>query len=225
MESFQMQTYPESVPENGSWISARGPYRDCIAAWCKLNPSLRSPDTRNQWSPLRDGNANVVMLELKQGNQVRRHDFNSAAELSNHLLNTSSHVDGALPANRIYIMEGLAADYNAALGNHFFMDPKFFMEQERTTAFGLSHQGSQQIQSLPSLADPQKLFAMKYYELRDFGTITTFSMWCARTSRNISVTRNTRPDLQEFEFEPIGIIRRRCSFWFKRYDNNNWDCK
>jgi hypothetical protein len=201
------------------WLSTEGPYRDCIAAWCELNPNLRIPDSGNQWSPLQDGNARVAMIELKQGNQVNRRDFTSATELSAHLRDSSS---GNSSIGRMYIMEGLAPDFNAALGNHFLMDPTFFMGQERTTIFGLSHQGSQQIPSLPSLRGSETMFLIRYYELRDFGIMKTFNMWCARTSRTISTTGSTRPDLHDHEFEPIGIVQRKCSFWSQRYDNSGW---
>lgn len=69
------------------------------------------------------------------------------------------------------------------------------------------------------------MFLAKYYELRDFDAITTFSLFCARTSRNISVTANTRPDLDDRKFEPIGIINRKCSFWSRKYDKKGWDGK
>jgi hypothetical protein len=177
------------------------------------------------------------MLEIRHGKQVLRRDFTSTADLSAHLKelaaeereanlqakDSSSKVGPETsPTGRIYIMEDLAPDYVAVLGDHFHMDPKFFMNQERTTIFGLSHQGSQQTPCLPSLVDPEKLFLMKYYELRDFHMIDRFNMWCARTSRNISTTRSTRPDLQNLQFEPIGIIRRRCSFWSQVWRNKNW---
>lgn len=220
-----MQNYRKPGPEDGSWLSSEGPYRDYIAAWCGLNPNLRSPDSKNKWTPLCNGNAHVAMLAFEQGEQVRRSDFSSAAELSAHLKLSSSGVTAEnLPSNRIYIMEGLAPDFIAALGGHFFMDPTFFMGQERTTLWGLSHEGSKQTPYLPSLVDSEKTFLAKYYELRDFGAITTFSLFCARTGRNISVTTNTRPDLDDHKFEPIGIIHRKCSFWSRKNDKG-WDGK
>ena len=232
----ELKTHSGPAPEDGRWLSAEGPYCDSIAAWCKLNPNLRTADTRNQWSPLKNRNARVVMLEIRQGNEVRCRPF-SAAELLEHLRGSgpnsmahtcpteefSSKVRAETPpTGRIYIMENMASDYNEALGNHFQMDPKFFMQQERTTIFGLPHQGSQQAPCLPSLVGPEKMFLMKYCELRDFGSIEEFNMWCAQTCRNISTIRSTRQDIQDLQFEPIGITRRRCSFWSQRYDNKDW---
>lgn len=118
-------------------------------------------------------------------------------------------------------MEGLAPDFIAALGDHFFMNPIFFMGQERTTRWGLSHEGCKQTTSLPSLIDSEKIFLLKYYELRDFETIKTFCMWCSRANRGISITSNTRPDLYDLKFEPIGIVHRKCSFW-SRSDEMGW---
>ena len=213
----------QPAPEDGRWLSAEGPYRDYIAAYCELNPNLRTPDSKNRWSPLRDGEARVTMLELEQGKRARRSDFASAAELSAHL----RHSSRAIGANscRIYVMEGLAPDFIAALGDHFLMEPTFFMGQERTTRWGLSFEGSRNPPELPSLVDSAKSFTIKYYEPRDFGEIKTFSMWCARTSRNISVTRNTRPDLYNLKYEPVGIVHRKCSFWSRKFDKKSWDGK
>jgi hypothetical protein len=208
---------------DGGWLSAEGPYRDYIAAYCELNPNLRTPDSKNRWSLLRDGNAHVTMLELERGKRARRRDFASAAELSAHLRHSSRPV--GVQNCRIYIMEGLAPDCIAALGDHFLMEPTFFMGQERTTRWGLSFEGSRNTPELPSLVDSTKPFTIKYYEPRDFGEIKTFSMWCARTNRNISLTRNTRPDLYNLKYEPVGIVHRKCSFWCRKLDKGGWDGK
>jgi hypothetical protein len=217
-----MQSHSQALSEDGRWLCAEGPYRDYIAAWCGLNPNLRRPDSNNRWSPLKTGNARVVMLEIEKGKKAQRTDFSSATNLSAHLTLYPANTAAERPSiGRIYIMEGLAPDFIAALGDHFFMNPGFFMDQERTTEWGLSHEGCKRTNSLPSLVDPEEMFLLKYRELRDFGAIDTFSMWCARTSRGISVTSNTRPDLYDLKFEPIGIVRRKCSFW-SRSDEKGW---
>jgi len=217
-----MQSCGQAVPEDGRWLSAEGPYRDYIATCCELNPNLKSPDPKNRWSPLRNGNARVAMLEIEHGKKARRSDFSSAAELSAQLKHSSAGSRAECPSTgRIYIMEGQAPDFVAALGDHFFMDPKFFMDQERTTIWGLSHQGCKQTPYLPSLIDLEKMLALKYYELRDFEPIEAFSMWCARTHRTISITGNTRPDVHDLKFEPIGIVHRKCSFW-SQGDEKGW---
>jgi hypothetical protein len=75
------------------------------------------------------------MLEIKQGEKARRTDFSGAEVLLEHLKCSSAERAAKPPSSgRIYIMEGLALDYIAALGDHFFIDPRFFMDQERTTA-------------------------------------------------------------------------------------------
>ena len=212
----------QPAPDDGRWLSAEGPYRDYIAAYCELNPNLRTPDSKNRWSSLDDGEARVSMLELEQGKRARRCDFTSATELSAHLRHSSRSI-GSQNCH-IYIMEGLSPGFIAALGNHFLIEPTFFMGQERTTRWGLSFEGSKNTPELPSLMDSATFFAMKYYEPRNFGEIKTFSMWRARTSRNISVTRNTRPDLYNLKYEPIGIVHRKCSFWWRKFDKG-WDGK
>jgi hypothetical protein len=215
--------HDQSAAGDGRWLSDEGPYRDYIAAYCELNPNLRTPDSKNRWSPLRGGQARVTMLELEQGKRARPSNFVSAAELSKHFRNSSRAIGADIC--RIYIMEGLAPDFIAALGEHFLMEPTFFMGQERTRRWGLPFEGSRNTPELPSLIDSAKPFTIKYYEPRNFGEIKTFSMWCARTSRNISVTRNTRPDLHSLKYEPIGIVHRKCSFWSRNLDKKSWDGK
>src|SRR5580700_2634014 len=106
-----MQTRNNSVPEDGRWLSTEGPYRNFIAAWCELNPNLRNSDSKNLWTPLRKGDARVAMLELKQGKQICRSDFSSAADLSAHLQLAIPGIGAESPSTgRIYIMEGLATD-------------------------------------------------------------------------------------------------------------------
>lgn len=218
-----MQPSDQSALEDGRWLSTEGPYRDYIAASCQLNPNLRTPDSKNKWAPLRNGKARIAMLALEEGKPVRRSDFLSASELSAYLKLSSAQIAaGGLSINHIYIMEGLAPDFIAALGDHFFMDPKLFMGQERTSLWGLPQDGSKQTPSLPSLTDSEKTFLMKYYEPRDFGAKAASSMWCARTGRSIIITRNTRPDLHDLKSEPIGILHRKCSFWSKRYNKKGW---
>ena len=127
---YRSGTQGQPAAKDGRWLSDEGPYRDYIAAYCELNPNLRTPDSKNRWSPLRDGKAHVTMLELEQGKRARRTDFVSAAELLAHFRHSSRATWAGICC--IYIMEGLAPDYIAALGDHFLMEPSFFIGQERT---------------------------------------------------------------------------------------------
>lgn len=223
-----MQGHDE-VLNDGRWLCDEGPYREYVAAWCRLNPNLGAPDPKNRWSPLRNGNARLAMIELGPDKQARRTDFLSATELSAHFRQLESRPPylirekNSYGHRRIYILEGLAPDFIAALGEHFLMDPTFFMRQERTTLWGFPSEGSRQTASLPSLVKPEKSFFMKYYELRRFEGIRAYTTFCGKTGRNVGVTRNTRPDLQGFKYEPVGIVHRKCSFWSRRCDSEGWD--
>jgi hypothetical protein len=106
---------------------------------------------------LNNHNACIVMLEIRQGNKVRHHSFSSAAQLLEYLREcapttvaetppaekSSSGVRAETPPTScIHIMEDLASEYNKVLGSHFHINPKFFMQQEQTTIFGLLYQKS-----------------------------------------------------------------------------------
>jgi len=114
------QSHGQSIPEDGSWLSTQGPYRDFIAAWCSLNPNLKWPDSKNHWTPMKTGNARVAMLELEQGELVHRSDFSAATELLEHLKLSSVQTATQISSPKcVFIMEGLAPDFIAVLGGHF----------------------------------------------------------------------------------------------------------
>lgn len=168
--------------QTGSWLCTKGSYRNHIAAWCAVNPNIRAPDSKNQWSPLLIGNARVAMLELLPGKDVCRKDFSSSMELSKDLksgLPPSSNMAESTSLGRrcrIYILEGLAPDFISVLGEHFLMDPTFFMKQERTNLWGLPFEGINKTPYLPSGTEPENNFCLKYYELRNYDDFRTFSI-------------------------------------------------
>ncbi|KAL5114710.1 hypothetical protein ACEQ8H_007379 [Pleosporales sp. CAS-2024a] len=134
----------------GSWLCDQGPYRDYIEALSGSNPGLKKADPNNKEGPLKRGNAGVVLLDSPGHGQpdfTQPRGFKNSTELREHL-ESSIHNHNC---RRIYgnflmyklhtrhmnnfgtpVMEGLAPDYTAVIGGHFFMEPTFFQRQERT---------------------------------------------------------------------------------------------
>lgn len=133
------------------------------------------------------GHAHVVMLDASSVGSPRfkRTEFRDAAHLKDHL-QASDRDHGQ---RRIYIMEGLATDFVAAIGGHFWMDPTFWLRQERTCVWSNDFTPVSDALPQPSLIDPDKSFHVQYCELREFKkALETVPCFCSRTKRHVGMT-------------------------------------
>lgn len=205
------------LPKEGSWLCADGPYRDFISKMGAIDPMLTKADKTGH-APLVAGNARVAMLEIGQNETVQRRDYRGAQDLRRHL---ESQPSTHSPWRRIYIMEGLAPDFVAVFGTHFLMTPTFFSRHERTVIGSLRHDNPSDMPTLPSLLDPEAAFLVKYQELRLFvkglSTSMDYYVACATTGRRIAFLRIGD------NVEPVGIVRRKCSYWARKDSHGNWD--
>jgi hypothetical protein len=167
-----------------------GPYQEYIAALSDSNPGLRTADPNNLTgeTPLMTaGGAHVVMLDAAATGPPKftRTEFRDAAHLKTHLQG-SSHDHGR---RRIYIMEGLATDYVSAIGGHFWMDPTFWLRQERTCVWSNDFTPVSDALPQPSLINPDQSFHVQYCELREFNkALESLPCFCARTRRHVGMT-------------------------------------
>lgn len=201
----------------GEWLCADGPYREYIEALSRSNPGLKHPDPNNKKRPLRDGNALVVLLDAPVGGVPKFHKtaFKNVSDLRNHLKQTPKDHD----RRRIYMMEGLAPDYIAAIGEHFRMEPTFFQRQERTCVWSNDFTPVSDALPHPSLLDPERSFHLQYCELRQFNkSIENRYYFCHRTGRHVGMTAS------RFKEETTtGILRRKVSWWCRTTGQNGWD--
>jgi hypothetical protein len=120
---------------------------------------------------------------------------------------------------RIYVVEGLATAYIAAIGGHFFMDPSFFQRHERTCVWSNEFTPTSDALPQPSLLDPDKTFNLQYCELRQFSNIVPNQpFFCTTTGRHVGMTP-ARKD----ESTTTAILRRKAAFWSRRTDAGGWD--
>jgi hypothetical protein len=182
------------------------------------NPGLRKPDPMNEKKhPLVKGNAQVVLLEAAASGvaNFKEDDFRNLSELRKHFENDIKGV----PKRRIYIMEGLAPDFIDVIGSHFFMDPSFFLRQERTCVWSNDFTPTSDALSQPSLLLPEKEFHLQYCELRQFTqVVANVPYFCKRTGRHVGMT----PARHE-EMSTTGILRRKVSWWCRETDGGGWD--
>lgn len=205
----------------GSWFCDRGPYQEYIEALCGSNPSLNQPDPANETSPgplRQNGRARVVLLDAPlEGVPVfKREDLYRIEDLQAHFKKTSHDHD----RRRIYMMEGLATDYIAAIGGHFFMDPVFFQRQERTCVWSNDFTPTSDALPQPSRLHPEKMFHVQYCELRHFSEILPNKpFFCKRTGRHVGMT-----PARKGEKSTTGILRRKITWWtIKSETKKGWD--
>ena len=156
----QQAAIPSQQPNCGSWLCAEGPYLDYITKMNVLNPGIGNPDPKNQHIGSRVGQSRSILLEARPDRTWLRRTFKNATEIKAHF-NERSNKNSEQTAGfyqRIYILEGLDPNYVEAYGSYFFMDPRFFVGQERNSLWNLRDLESDihDTPRLTSLIDPDK---------------------------------------------------------------------
>ncbi|KAF2731270.1 hypothetical protein EJ04DRAFT_498980 [Polyplosphaeria fusca] len=203
----------------GKWLCEKGPYQEYIKALSGSNPGLMQPDPANKKIPLINGLATVVLLEAGSTGKTSftPHSFRSASKLKEHFDKT----DDKHNSRRVYIMEGLAPDYVAVIGGHFFMDPTFFQRQERSCVWSNDFTPTSDALPQPSLLDPDKMYQIQYCELRQFTEeMENAPYFCARTGRHVGMTKARA---SQAEITTTGILRRKAGFWCRETSRGGWD--
>jgi hypothetical protein len=220
-----------------------GPYREYIEALSNSNPGLKSPDPNNADNPLTEGNAHIVLLDASATGPPKftKTEFRDADHLRRHFQGSPRDHD----RRHIYIMEGLAKDYVAAIGNHFYMDPTFWLRQERTCVWSNDFTPVSDALPQPSLLNPTQSFHVQYCELREFNkALESRPCFCKRTRRHVGMTaprhvkdqakvgdKTTAKDKDKDKCKGEGkgntttaILRRKVSWWSeKTVTKGGWD--
>jgi hypothetical protein len=154
-------------------------------------------------------------IVLQSGLQTTQSHLKNSADLREHLKSSSHDHD----RRRIYIIEGLAPDYTAIIGGHFFMEPTFFQRQERTCVWSNDFTPVSDALPQPSLLSPDKSFHLQYCELRQFNkALENRYYFCQRTRRHVGMTAPRHK-----EESTVGILRRKISWWCRETVNGGWD--
>lgn len=178
-----------------------------------------------------------------------RTEFRDAAHLKTHLKDSDRDHDH----RRIYIMEGLATDFVAAIGGHFWMDPTFWLRQERTCPWSLDFTPVSDALPQPSLINPDESFHVQYCELREFDkALETIPCFCARTKRHVGMTaprhadnkKDVKSEVKSVAIDSddckgisktgtnekgkgnttTAIVRRKASWWSQKTESKKgWD--
>ena len=133
---------------------------------------------------------------------------------SSHLAAHIKQRDGAGSKKRsrsVYLLEGLSRDIVGVLGDHLQLHPLLFTDRERLVPFGdrLTGEGGG-LPFSPSAVHDRDHVPIKYHEpLGLSNSPTDFRNICDTSGRTIAVT------ILMSEFSPVGICRRKCSYWTK----------
>ncbi|KAF3001854.1 hypothetical protein E8E13_004473 [Curvularia kusanoi] len=195
---------------------------------------------------MEDGYARVVLLHASAIGipKFEKLEFRDAKHLKKHFEDCAKIRDHG--ERRIYIMEGLAADFVAAFGDHFWMDPTFWLRQERSCPWSNDFTPVSDALPQPSLIDPDSSFHVQYCELREFNkALESLPCFCKRTRRHVGMTapRKYKPnpgseavskaesgemseckdegkDIRTGEFKgntTTAFLRRKASWWCQEH--------
>lgn len=128
----------------------------------------------------------------------------------------ADHIRARETQQNIWLIENINDRMVNLLGQHFDIDPTFFMEYERTSKWRRWAYEPNMTSTLPSAA--RSYLIMKYYDLRDIlqGIDSTY-VSCADTGRFIYRTK-----WKQRWVEP-SIVDRRCAFWHRTTEGEGWD--
>ncbi|PVH72923.1 hypothetical protein DL98DRAFT_659784 [Cadophora sp. DSE1049] len=217
----QATAHPPNHDEK--WLCTAGPYLDYVTKMDALYPGTGTPDPLNHHIGSRVGQSRSVVLERTADHRWSRQIFNSHIEIKDHFREREESQrlkPVATSKQRIYILEGQDPQFVEAYGSYFFMDPKFFVRQERNDLWNLKMGGSviQDTGVLPSLVDPERYFRIKYREVREFGhQLRDWRTVCALTGRHLAAIGF------EGRLDTTAAVARKFSYWSRVGGNDSWD--
>ena len=219
--SFQNAT---NSPTIGSHIATR-PYQGRLASLCLKYPNVRYPNLQYPWAndyklpPGIKKLGKVAVLKFEDKQAPRRTDIIVSQDLHNFLQEASNATD-SVTARRLYLVEAWDPEMIGILGEHFQINPTLLVRQYRSGMWEKTHQAGN-TPCPPSTFDPKQSFSILYYETRLFFPHLTElqgQTWrAAENFRHISLSRILG------QFDGVGIVHRKVSYWSRRTGSGGWD--
>jgi len=206
-------------PRNDTWVVRNSPYSNYVRNLGTFDPRLliRNPKPLSLGVSWEHRAVNVRVITFRDGKTA---DFSRSTDsasdfLSEHL---SQPIESPETLGKVYIFEGMNQDVATILGNHFWIDPSFFTEYQRTAS--TASKGDTCTSILATSLATQSYTSMPY---RDIVTlpeelIDHFGLACSATGRAISTTRING------EFDKVASVNRKCLIWSER-KNGSWNCR
>ena len=218
---FQSTT---NSPTVGSHI-ATGPYQRRLASLCQKYPNIRYPHQQYTWvndyklpaGAEKLGKVTVLQLEVEQS--PTRTDIIVSQDLCGYLQETANAADFG-SARRIYLVEAWDPEIIGILGEHFQINPTLLVRQYRSGMWEKTHQAGN-TPCLSSTFDPKQSFSITYYEPRFFlPPVAEFQGPTWRAAENLRHISRSRILGQ---FDGVGIVNRKVSYWSRKSGEGGWD--
>lgn len=204
----------------GAHLAAPGPYQETIARLTKKYPNLKYRDYK-LWGNERKyaGPPRVACFDFQPGANanVIPQLLSSAQQISAFLAQSApaANMDG--PQRRLWVMEGLCPANVALFGPLLQIDPRVFMYHQRTAFWEHDHEAGN-TPRLPSLFNSRNYALLEYPELLSLKLDKLgFSVRGAEDERHISLSR------RDGEFDNVGVLHKKASFWSRETKNGGWD--
>ena len=207
----------------GSHLASPGPYQEQIAKLIGKFPNLKYPsyDLRYKDSaerPAVPSTPRFAVLRFEGTDQVERLKLENLSELREHLISVNEDPTcGTQPPTReLLLLEGMTPDYVATIGAAMAVDPLVFMRHQRTALWEDDHHGGN-TPLLLSQFHASSSFVLDYRELRFFDrTFESYFVRSADDNRHIAMSSVNE------EFDRVGIVDRRVSFWSRSLPGGDW---
>ena len=122
------------------------------------------------------------------------------------------------PLRRLYILEEYGPEIQELLSTKAGIDPQVFFRHAKIAIFESSKKNAGNTSALPSLQDPNSTFVLEYCQLMYLNLEKQdFTLRCVESERHIASSRN------KGDFDGIGVVSRKVSFWSKLREDDGWD--
>ncbi|SCO03154.1 uncharacterized protein FFB20_11873 [Fusarium fujikuroi] len=190
--------------EDGSWLSAPGPYRDLIGSLCASRPDLRSRDKTNEsdWPPT-CYSPRVVALEMQANSVHECLKTSDPIELDHHI--ESYKAKESAKKRKIYILEGLNPEFISVLGKHLMIHPTLFTDHLWWDVYSCT---GHTMNNTALASSEQDYICFEYPEefLINVESRTRDLSYCLKTGR-FTTKANLGANLATL------TVDRKCSFW------------
>ena len=147
--------------------------------------------------------------------------FNGLDELKLFLDQPQTANTISSPIRRIFLLEGLHPSYVAELGQKLNVDPRVWLRHQRVAIWENTMFNAGNSPRLPSVLAEEGSFCLDYCQLMHLNVISQdFSLRCAENERHIASSR--QGGVSGREFDGIGMVHRKASFWSQKLDNDLW---
>lgn len=208
MGSFaKTYTHPE-VERYGEWTRLLA----------KKYPNLSNDDSYKRWYPRnRSRVPRIACIEYSPTGEVNVRRGNGASDLR-IIYDTPKWPSANAPQRRLFILEEFDDQTRAAIGLRLNVDPRVFYRHSRVAMWERNAKDAGDVPPLPHLADPGQSFVLEYSQLMHLNVEQAyFTFRCTGNERHIASSRNGD------QFDGVGAVSRKISFWAQRKSQGGWD--